>query len=720
MPPSDPRIAIALQQHQARNYAAAEQAYRHALSNQPNHPDAMLLMGMLLHETGRHEESVGLLRRGIATCPQPTEFRRALVGPLVALDDVAGAMDEAREVVRRSPASGEAHVVLAQLIGRTGDFAAAAAPARRAAELSPASPVAWVVLARSLANTDRPAEALGAFDRALSIAPTFADAAIERAYLLQTHGRLADAAAGYAQGLRSSPNNVAALNNAGSCHLALGQWAEAMPFFEAAARLAPDDARPRGNVAAALVGAGRIDDALPHLVAAARLDPTGPDPVRHMGACYAAVGDHPRAVEAYRSAVALSPADAAIGSSLLASLLSVDDVAPAALLSEHVAWGDRHADRVATRPRPVVGPADRRLRVGYVSPDFHDPGIRPFIEPVLAAHDRSAVEVVCYVGGGGPGPSVGRPAKLADAWHDVTALDAAATADLIRSHGIDVLVDLAGHTSGNRLAVFARRPAPVQATWLGYPATTGLRAVDYRITDGVADPAGNESFHTETLVQLPGHFAVYADDPAKPYDVTLPADHRGHVTFGAFGELSQVTPATLAAWAAVLAAVPDSRLVMAARLLDNPSTRAAVVAPFAAAGVAADRLDVRPPAVPAEHAALLGTVDLMLDTFPCNGHATTCQAMWMGGPTVTRYGTEFRGRVGLSLYAQLGLADVFAAPSAEAYVRQAVGLATDLSRLRELRPTWRERMRQSPLCDADRFTNALEVAFRRMWAAVAD
>ena len=715
MPPPDARLANAARLHQAKNYPAAEQAYRFILSHQPNHPDALLLYGTLLHETGRHEESVVTLRRGIAVHHHAVELRRALVGPLVALGELQPAIEQAREVLRLSPTSAEAHLIVAQLLGRAGDPAAAEPYARRAVELAPASPPAWLVLARCLAQTDRPGEAMAAFDQSLAIAPGFADAAVERAYLLQTHGRLEDAIAGYEQALRSSPSNLAALNNAGTCYLMLSRPAQAVALFEAAARLQPDHTKPRNNVGAALKEAGRIDDALPHLMAAHQLDPAYAAPPSNIGACHATVGDHARAIDAFRLAEQLDPAFDGAGSNALLSLLSMDGVEPAAVRVAHVDWGRRHADPVGLSP-PAVADArpDRRLRVGYLSPDFREHSVRYFIEPVLATHDRLAVEVVCYAAGRLRDGVTKHLATLADAWHDVAGLDAAQTADLIRGHGIDVLVDLAGHTADNRLLTFARRPAPVQVTWLGYPATTGVRAIGYRLTDGVADPPGADAFYSERLVRLPDAFFVYADDATKPYDATLPADRNGHVTFGAFNSYTKVTPATLATWAVILAAVPNSRLLMKGKPMANPSTRAAVVAAFAAAGVSEDRLDLRPWVPLAEHVALLGTVDLMLDTFPYNGHTTTCQAMWMGGPTLTRYGGEFRGRVGLSIVTQLALPE-FAVDSAERYLLRAVELATDLTRLRELRPTWRERMRASPLCDVGRFTRGLEGAYRGMW-----
>ena len=717
MPAPDARLLTALQYQQARQYPAAEQIYRHVLSHQPNDTDAARLLGILLTDTGRPDEAVDVLRRGIAVSQRPVELRRALVNALVAVDDVPAAVEQAREVLRVAPGTGDPLLVLAQLLARAGDPVGAEVNARLALELMPQSVAAWVVLARAFAATARPADAVTAYDHALSLAPAFADAVVERAYVLQVNGRPADAVAGYEAALRLVPNQPAVLANAAACLLQLGRHTEATHAFEAAARLEPDRSGPRTGVGLALLAAGRVDDALPQFAAAARLDPADPLPVANTGTCHAAVGEHRRAVDAFRAAEAIRPSDVPAGNALL-SLVAADDSTADEIAAAHVAWGERYADP-AVVITPTITDADlhRRLRVGYVSPDLHDGPVRHFIEPVLAAHDKAIVEVFCYATGGPADEVTDRLRKHADGWHDIAALDGQQTADLIRSHAVDVLVDLAGHRPGNRLVAFAARPAPVQVTWLGHPATVGVPAIDYRLTDAVADPPGVDPLYTEQLIRLPGPFAVYADDPAKPYDPTLPADRRGHVTFGAFNTFAKVNGATLTRWATAMAVVPHSRLLFVAGPLANPSTRAAVVAAFAAAGVSADRLDLRTTVPAAERTALLGEVDLMLDTFPYAGHATTLEALWMGAPTVSLYGHEFRGRLGLSVHTHLGTAETFAVSTPEQFVRQAVELATDLTRLRELRPTWRERLRASPLCDATTFSRGLESAYRQAWVS---
>jgi predicted O-linked N-acetylglucosamine transferase (SPINDLY family) len=291
---------------------------------------------------------------------------------------------------------------------------------------------------------------------------------------------------------------------------------------------------------------------------------------------------------------------------------------------------------------------------------------------------------------------------------------------LIRRDELDLLVDLAGHTAHHRLLVFARRPAPVQATWIGYPNTTGLDAVDYRLTDAVSDPVGDtERYHAEKLVRLPTTFSVYRPDDDAPPGNALPAAAPGAVTFGCFNNFAKATPRVLALWARLLRALPDSRLLLKSRGLGDAAVATRIRQTFADAGVAPERiaLDGRELSVRA-HLELYHGVDVALDPFPYNGTTTTCEALWMGVPVVTLAGRVHAARVGASLLTHTGLAD-WIADDEDAYLRLATTAAQDLPRLADLRRTLRERMRTSPLCDAPAFTRGLETAFAAMIAGTA-
>ena len=303
----------------------------------------------------------------------------------------------------------------------------------------------------------------------------------------------------------------------------------------------------------------------------------------------------------------------------------------------------------------------------------------------------------------------------ADQWRDIAALDDDAAAELIRRDRIDVLVDLAGHMAKNRLLVLARKPAPVQATYLGYPNGTGLRQIDYRLSDGVADVAGTEEHYVETLIRLPGCAWCYRAPEDAPAVVDAPATRNGFVTFGSFNKFPKISPPLLKMWSQILAAVPGSKLLIKAKSLGDSSTRAVAARMFDAAGIAADRVTFTGwHGETAEHLAMYGQVDIALDTFPYHGTTTTCEALWMGAPVVSLAGTTHVSRVGASLLTAVGRNDLVATSQTQ-YVQTAVALANDRSRLSELRATMRDRMRASPLIDAAGFTRNLEAAYREMW-----
>jgi predicted O-linked N-acetylglucosamine transferase (SPINDLY family) len=404
---------------------------------------------------------------------------------------------------------------------------------------------------------------------------------------------------------------------------------------------------------------------------------------------------------------------------VLYTLNLLADQAPAEVAAEHRRWAQCHAAFPGAGGRLLAasGPSDRRLRVGYVSPDFVLHAVSFFILPILAAHDRNRWEVFCYSNARVADAVTGRIRGLAEHWRDIARLSDDAAAELIRRDGLDVLIDLAGHTAHNRLLVFARRPAPVQATWLGYPNTTGLPQIDYRLTDAVSDPPGTtEAWHSEKLWRLPGPFLCYEPPAVAPAVNALPADPADGVTFACFNNLAKINPELVGLWARLLRDVPGSRLLLKSPGLADPPTVAAVRARFAAAGVAGDRIGCDGTRLSvADHLGLYRGVDVALDAHPYNGTTTTCEALLMGVPVVTLAGQVHAARVGASLLTHLGRSEWIAA-TADAYVEIARGLAGDRSRLGAIRAELRAQLLRSPLCDAVGFTRRLESAYSGMLA----
>jgi predicted O-linked N-acetylglucosamine transferase (SPINDLY family) len=339
-----------------------------------------------------------------------------------------------------------------------------------------------------------------------------------------------------------------------------------------------------------------------------------------------------------------------------------------------------------------------------------------FFEPLLEAHDRATFEVFCYAAASFADDTTRRLQAMAPHWQFVAGIKDADLQRQVRADGIDILVELAGHTANTRIDAFAPKPAPVTLAWLGYPTTSGLPTIDYRITDGVADPPGEaDRLHTETLVRLPNGFLCYRP-PAEAPEVAPPAyREQGHITFGSFNAMSKVNGAVVAAWARILTAVPGSRLLLKGIILADEGVRQHFLDQFAQGGASADRIELLPrTASMAEHLAGYGRINIGLDPFPYNGTTTTCEALWMGVPVVTLRGDRHSARVGASLLSRLGLEELVAG-SPEDYVGRAIDLAGNPDQLEALRVGMRARMRASPLRDEPGFARQFEAALRDLW-----
>jgi len=392
---------------------------------------------------------------------------------------------------------------------------------------------------------------------------------------------------------------------------------------------------------------------------------------------------------------------------------------PRALYEESQRWEQRHAQPL----QGLIGPhtnhpdPERRLRIGYVSPDFRDHPSSYCTIPLLANHDRRLYETICYANVTRPDATTDWLRGSAGVWRSTVGLTDLQLADQVRGDQIDILVDLAMHTAGNRLPLFARKPAPVQVTWLAYPGTTGLSAIDYRLTDPHLDPPGLfDAFYAEESLRLPETFRCYAPLSDKPPVNALPARANRVITFGCLNSFCKVSEDCLALWASVLRAVPQSRLLL---LAPRDPARERVLAKFRQEGIAGSRVVFADKLSRQEYLQLYHRIDLAMDPVPCNGRTTTLDAFWMGVPTLTLLGKTVVGRAGWSLLCNLGLQEL-AAQTPEQYVALATRLAADLSRLQELRATLRQRMLRSPLMDGKRFARHVEQAYRHIWQRWCD
>jgi protein O-GlcNAc transferase len=424
-----------------------------------------------------------------------------------------------------------------------------------------------------------------------------------------------------------------------------------------------------------------------------------------------------QAIAAYERAIALDPKYAQAHNNRNFELNYVTGLTPQVIYEKHMEYEANFGGSVNQMKHRSDGVVKRRLRIGYVSPDFNAHSVSYFFEPLLAAHDKAKVETFCYYCDTKVDDMTKRLVGLSDHWRDVSNVNDAQLAKQIADDKIDILVDLAGHSAKSRVRVFARKPAPVQVAWLGYPNTTGLRAVDYRFTDMVADPVGEaDECHSEELMRLDGGIWCYTGGPNAPVPV---AKNNGVITFGSFNHMSKLSPKVIALWARILKSVPNSRLLLKHLQLGNAVTRDTVVKQFGAHGIGSGRLDLHAKLPKYEdHLALYCQVDIGLDPFPFNGCTTTFEALWMGVPVVALTGGTHVARVGASILTHLGHQELLA-QSEDEYVSIANGLADDAKRRGQYRVGLRDTMKASSLGDSTGFASKIEDAYQQMWARFA-
>jgi protein O-GlcNAc transferase len=708
-------LSIALRTHGKLSEAVT--AARQAVGLKPDMAEAHFSLGSYLHEEGKHEEAVAAYRQAIRFQPGIAQAHCNLGDALRRQGRLGEAAAACREAIRLNPDLPAAHCHLGCALNDQGKPEEAVAEFEHAIRLMPGFAEAHYGLGIVLCGEGKLDEAIAATRRAIHIRPNYVEAHSNLAAMLQQQGRLEEAVGACREAIRIMPEYVDAHYNLGSALSHQQKHLEAAAAWREAIRIKPDHADAHANLGSVWRELGILEEAISACRQAIRIDPGHATAHSNLGAALADQGKHDEAAAAYREAIRLKPDFVEVSSALLGYVNYSDSVSPEALFEAHLGWDERYGRTVA---RPVAYANDRsigkRLKVGYVSPDFRGHAIAQFLEPLLRSHDRREIEVFCYAEVSAPDAATERFKQLADHWMVTVGMSDDVLAEQIRRDGIDVLVDLAGHTTKNRLPVFARKPAPVQVTWLGYANTTGLKAIDYRLVDAVTDPQGAaDSFASEILVRLPGGFLCYGGPDDAPAPGPVPCLMTGAITFGSFNNPAKLSAVTFDAWAQVLARLPQARLLLKGQSFADAAIRALHLDRLAERGLAPERVELvaRMPDSRA-HLALYDRIDIALDPFPYNGTTTTCEALWMGVPVVTLRGDRHASRVGASLLTQIGMTDLIA-DSVEAYVETAAALAGDRVRLSRLRRSLRPHMAASPLCDAPAFARKIEDAYRTMW-----
>jgi len=509
------------------------------------------------------------------------------------------------------------------------------------------------------------------------------------------------------------------MNNLGNALMSVGRHAEAAQQFSRAIAIRPNYAEALSNLGTALEKQHKLTDAIAACQRALQLNPNLSQAWTNLGNALRQQGRISESIAAYRQSLQIAPNNHLARRHLLTALNFSPEESPQSIAAEHRKWGDEQWNLYGSEIRPHSNDRSptRPLRIGYVSADFKDQVVAAFLHRVLEHHDKSRFHIVAYSDVPHPDSFTARFQTFCDVWRDILQKTDDQVANQIRSDRIDLLIDLMGHIEGNRLAVFARKPAPIQITWLGYPNTTGLRTIDYRLTDAIADPPGQtETLHTEHLFRLPQSFLCYGPLHEVPV-ASPPFEGNGHITFGCFNDLQKVNVNVIALWSELLQRIPSSRVVLKARSLIDPGTADYIRQQFTTHGIPQSRLDLIGWQPTAEaHLQSYSQIDIALDPFPYNGTTTTCEALWHGVPIIALAGPTHVARVSTSILTNIGLPNLVANDPA-GYLAIVAALANDLPRLLELRQTLRQRMIASPLMDAPTFTCALEDAYQDMWTA---
>jgi protein O-GlcNAc transferase len=599
---------------------------------------------------------------------------------------------------------------------RAGRIAEAENIYRFAVSKDPSDAQAVNLLGMLIHETGRVDEGMRLLRRSIELAPNVPELLSNFGAVLGKSGQADEAIVYLTKSVQLRPRQPQTLYNLGVACEHAGRVDESERAYRAAIALTPKNAEAHNGLGNLLRKVGRLDEAIECHRRAIDLRPDYADAFASLAAACGELGRQADAVSHYRKVVELRPTSPHDHSNLLYTMHYDESIKPEELFEEHLNWGRRHAEpRARTMlTHPNDRDPDRRLRVGYVSADFRDHPVARFQEAVLEHHDHARFEVFCYSDVRRADVITERLRAHANEWREVAGLSDAGLSEMIRRDRIDILVDLAGHAAGNRLPVFARKPAPVQVTCNGYIDTTGMSAMDYRLTDALHDPPGeSDDRHTERLIRLPGCNWCYRPDDDGPAPSPAPCEMADHVTFGSLNNFAKVTSSMLKLWGQILAAVPKSRLLLLVHGGDrnNPSLRPRLENH----GIPGDRLEVLD-RTPDRRSYLdrFGRIDLALDTFPFNGITTTCDALWMGVPVVSLSGRTHVSRAGLSILHSVGRGDLVVT-DADQYVRTATALANDAERLRALRISLREGMQYSSLRDEPGYVLATESAYRSMW-----
>lgn len=675
-------LQVGMESLQQGHLDGAESAFQKILQTTPCHVDALNFLGVVAQQKGDYEKAVRLAKKAVtsaATASTLSNLGSALRGDK-QFPEAISAFEQALKI---KPDLFEALFNLAGTRLEHGDFLEASLHFRKLTKIKPAMVEAHEGHYHALIGLGNFKEALCSIEKILTLFPDNLAAKIHQGVVLQSLNRLDDAKAIYEELLAANPSQAEALNNMGNVLSLQKRFHESLKYYQKAVSVKPSFIEAQMNLGWSLLQHGLRDEAIEH----------------------------------YKKLIDNHPEYPNLTSNYLFLLNYDPNLSPEKQRQAAEIWWHRHGARPKSSwPHHFPKKKKLPLRIGFISPDFRNHPVGTFFQPLLQELSRDKFHISCY----SQAPPVNQDAvtakimEFSDRWRTINGKNDQTVAALIGRDKIDILIDLAGHSSNNRLAVMALKPAPIQVSWLGYVNTTGISAIDYRLTDAIADPPGSESNYSEAIVRLPRGFFCYSPPPDMPEIDQLPAIASGAITFGSLNNLAKISRQVCAVWAKILSKVPNSKLLWVGQPFSDNFIRERHLEIFNDFGIAADKIELVANLPMKEYLNLYNRIDIALDSFPHNGHTVTCHTLWMGVPLITLRGDRYAGRMGASVLTLAGMADLIA-ESKEAYVDIAVNLASNLENLALMRKGMRQRLLSSSMCDLKQFARDFENSLLEIW-----
>ncbi len=720
--------------------------------NNPNNGDVYYDLGIKLNEQGRTEEAIDCYRNAIRINPHDVDAFYNMGTALNTLGKTEEAIGCYKKVLELNPGDYQTHNNMGMTLKGQLKHEKAIYYFQKAIEINPEYILAYNNMGITLFCLGKSDEALARFRKAIKINPNNAEAYNNMGIAFKKLGQTDQAITCFQKAIKLNPKQIEAFNNLGNIYYSQGEIDKAISCYLNVIKIKPDDSNAYFNMGNAfnklkdkaheaislyqktleitpkhtsalnnlgniLIANSKVEIGLQYYYKALKINPDDPNANYNIGLTYHFLCRSKKGLTFLHKALKLNPDFNKAHSNILYYLNFFSDYSHSNYLLESKKWwqihGISHANSFEHKNHSNY---NRPLKIGYVSPNFHQHSVSYFFLPLLIAHNRNKFEIFCYSDSHKSDEVAGRIRDMSDHWISSSSLSDDALTDHIYKNSIDILVDLAGHTGENRMPVFARKPAPIQVNWLGYPNTTGLPVMDYRFTDEIADPEGkSDSDYTETLIRLPNGFLCYSPLLDVPEITNRDDSDASSIKFGSFNNLAKINREVISLWSAILQKIPGSSLVLKTKELMVESTKNRYLDMFLQNKIESNRITMISH-VPShhDHLSLYNDVDICLDPFPYNGTTTTCEALWMGTPVITLCGDRHASRVGADILSRINMHELIAEDEKK-YALKAIELANNPSRLAMLRNSLRQRMEESPLCDSKRFAHDIETAFKQIW-----